>query len=167
MHSLIGPLRRAVSALGVDDVTSITPLPTLIRDGLRRDFLLASTVGAVAVVVVLLAMLGVYGLSSYSTSLRAGELRVRAALGASNSKLVEAASRRLWYFCVVGALVGTPLALLMARVLSPFLFGGSLDPALVAGASAFVGSVIALLASLPPVATSLRGPLSSSMRILE
>lgn len=161
------PLRTAVSSIGVDDVTSVRTVEEMIHAGLQRDYLLASTAGGVAMLVLVLAVLGIYGLSSYTTSLRAGELRVRAALGASPNRLWVEASYRIWTAALAGAAAGIPLVIVSARSLSPVLYGETINVILLGGTVASLLAVVAVVATGPSAGTVWRRPLSSSMRIVD
>ena len=104
----------------------------------------------VAVIAVLLAVLGVYGVVAYSVSLRAHEIGIRVAIGATRGeilRLVLGDALRLAAYAVAVGLVG---AVFLTRSLSRLLYGvGALDPATLAGCAVAL-VFAALLASGGP-----------------
>ena len=99
-------------------------------------------VGAFAAAALLLAALGVYGVSAYSAARRRHEIDVRMAVGADAEDVLRLV---LWdglQLVCLGLAVGLAGAVAGARVLDALLYGVSpLDPVV-------LGSVVALLASI-------------------
>jgi ABC-type antimicrobial peptide transport system permease subunit len=98
-------------------------------------------VGLFAVLALVLAAVGLYGVTAYSVSQRTRELGIRVALGARRGallKLVLAYGARL---TLIGLAIGTLAALALTHVMSTLLFGvGARDP------MTFVGVALLLLA---------------------
>jgi predicted permease len=98
-------------------------------------------VGLFAVLALVLAAVGLYGVTAYSVSQRTRELGIRVALGARRGallKLVLAHGARL---TLIGLAIGTMAALALTHVMSTLLFGvGARDP------MTFVGVALLLLA---------------------
>ena len=103
-----------------------------------------------ASVAMILAIVGVHGVLSYSVSQRVREIGVRMALGADGRKvraLVVGEGARL---AAAGIGVGLLGAFVLTRVLTTLLYGvGPADPPTFAGVALLLGGV-ALLASLVP-----------------
>ena len=77
-----------------------------------------------------LALVGVYGVVSYSVSQRTQEIGIRMALGAGSRDVTGMVVRQSARVVVLGGLIGVALALAMGKGLSVFLFGVSpFDPA--------------------------------------
>jgi ABC-type antimicrobial peptide transport system permease subunit len=109
----------------------------------------ASLAGLFGIVALLLAAVGLYGVTAYTVAQRTREIGIRMALGAERFKVVQlvlsGASRRV----LAGLLLGLPLAVGAGRLISNQLYGvSSWDPlalAVAAGAlaaSAFVAALI-------------------------
>jgi putative ABC transport system permease protein len=114
---------------------------------------LLTTFGAVALV---LAIMGVYGVMSYSVSQRTQEMGVRMALGASRGDIVRLVLRQGGLLAGIGLVVGLGLAALTTRTLSVFLLGVSAyDPTIFAGVSAALVAA-ALAASLVPAGRAVK-----------
>jgi len=98
----------------------------------------ALTVASVfALMAIILAAIGVYGVLSYDVSQRRRELAVRSVLGASPSEVFSTVIRRSVVLGALGALIGLGISAAVTRSLSALLYEVSPgDPAaFVAGAS--------------------------------
>ena len=109
-----------------------------------------------AVVALLLAIAGVYGVMAYTVNQRVPEIGLRVALGASPSDVIALVLREGALLIVLGLSVGAALSFAGARFISGLLFGVSArDPLVFAGVSALV-AVAALMACLVPGRRALR-----------
>jgi putative ABC transport system permease protein len=78
--------------------------------------------GVLAAVALLLACIGIYGVTSYSIVQRTGEIGVRMALGAEPRHIVLWVLRDNLVFVVIGIVSGVALSLGLAPLLSSMLF---------------------------------------------
>jgi ABC-type antimicrobial peptide transport system permease subunit len=99
---------------------------------------MSSTVaGAIGVLAVLLALIGVHGALAYSVARRTREIGVRLAIGAAPAAAARSVMREGILVCSIGVAIGLPLAAVAARSLRTLMFGISEnDPATFAGAAA-------------------------------
>jgi predicted permease len=119
----------------------------------RMGAALLSIFGGLAL---LLAMIGVYGVMSYSVSQRAQEIGIRMALGAQSADVLLLVLRQGMALAAGGAALGVMLALLLGRVVSTLLFGVSgRDPLTLAGVTAAL-TLVALLACYIPARRAAR-----------
>jgi predicted permease len=103
-----------------------------------------------AVVALMLAIAGVYGVMSYTVNQRVPEIGLRVALGASPTDVIGLVLKDGALLIVIGLVAGTALSLAGARFISGLLFGVSpRDPLVFAGVSALV-ALAALAACLVP-----------------
>jgi putative ABC transport system permease protein len=103
-----------------------------------------------------LAVVGLYGVISYSVSQRAREIGVRMALGARSSDVFRLVFSQGLRLTTIGLAVGFAGALVVSRVLSSVLYGVSpMDP-ISFGAVAVLLTVVALLASYVPARWAVR-----------
>jgi ABC-type antimicrobial peptide transport system permease subunit len=72
---------------------------------------------------IVLAGIGLYGLTSYAVARRTNEIGIRLALGAPRGQVQGLMLRQVVVLALVGLLAGVPLALLLARFVSTFVFG--------------------------------------------
>jgi len=120
---------------------------------LRIATAVAATLGIVGL---LLAGIGVYGLTAYLVTRRTREMGVRIALGAGRGDLVRMVLGEGMRLVVTGCAVGLLLAAAATRVLGSLLFGiPPLDPLTFGGAIGLL-AVIGLTASWVPVRRALR-----------
>jgi putative ABC transport system permease protein len=103
-----------------------------------------------AVVALILAAIGIYGVMAYSVSHRTREIGIRVALGARPRDVLSLVIRQGIILTLTGALAGLIVALGLTRVMSSLLFGvGAMDPLTFVGVAALLITV-ALLACLIP-----------------
>lgn len=116
---LVGPALRAL-VHRIDPtlpVTSVSTVPALAARGLARPRFYAGLFGGFAMVALLLAVVGVYGTTSYATSSRVREIGIRMALGAPRQRVVRGVVARTGAVVGVGVAVGLAGAALGARAM--------------------------------------------------
>jgi predicted permease len=149
--SLAAPVRSIVRDLDpklpvawvrtMDDIVSTATAP-------ERFMMLALSVAAV--VALLLAAVGTYGLVAYAVSRRTHELGVRIALGASTARVRRLVLRQGAALALAGVAIGLGLAIAFGRVLQSLLYEVSAsDPATLAGASLLLVAVALVAVDLP------------------
>ncbi|MBV9266677.1 MAG: ABC transporter permease, partial [Acidobacteriaceae bacterium] len=148
-----GALQRMVESLNAaQPVSDVQPMQALVdaQFGARR--VLTGVLAFFACVAFVLALIGVYGLISYSVTQRTKELGVRRALGASQSNIVRIILVQTLRVALPGVIVGVSLAVAVTRVLKSYLFHTSAtDPATFVGVSALFVVVAAGAALAPAV----------------
>jgi predicted permease len=123
-------LRRALAEVDPNlTVVSVRRLSDQIALTFDQERSVASLAGLFGVVALLLAAVGMYGVTAYSVARRTAEIGIRMALGADRSKVVrmvlQGASNRV----LLGLLAGIPLAILGGRLMSTELYQvASWDP---------------------------------------
>ena len=112
--------------------------------------------GAFAVLALVLAATGLYGLVAYSVTQRQREIGVRMAIGATEARVVQLILREGAWTAVLGTAFGLAGAVALTRVMRSQLFGvGTLDAVTFAVAPALL-IVVALLASWLPARRAAR-----------
>ena len=131
-------------------LASTTTLESLLDDSLRERRFHLALLGAFAVVALLLAALGVYGVMSHATSERTHEIGVRMALGARGTDVLGMVMRQGATLAVAGALGGLLGAAAVTRLLRGMLYGVTpLDPLAYLGAGALLLAAATLACYLP------------------
>ena len=89
----------------------------------------ASLAGLFGIVALLLAAIGLYGVTAYAVARRTNEIGIRMALGADRAKVVQLVLRGAFTRVLVGLILGLPLAVGAGRLISAELYGvSSWDP---------------------------------------
>jgi predicted permease len=119
----------------------------------RMGAALLSIFGGLALV---LAMIGVYGVMSYSVTQRAQELGIRMALGAQARDVLLLVLKQGMVLAGGGAILGVTLALVLGRLIGTLLFGVSgRDPLTLGGVSVTL-AIVALVACYIPARRAAR-----------
>jgi putative ABC transport system permease protein len=146
-------LRELNPSLPIITATSLTSVTSL---WLVPHVIVAWLSGTLGVVGLLLAAIGVWGVTSYTVSRRTREIGIRMALGAKPRNVLRLIVRQGAGLAVVGIAMGVALAGLSSRLLTTFLFGVTpLDPATFAGACGLF-MAITLIASYVPARRAAR-----------
>jgi ABC-type antimicrobial peptide transport system permease subunit len=114
------------------------------------------------IVALVLAALGLYGVTAYSTSQRTSEFGLRAALGAEPGEVTRMVLGEAVRVAIVGIVIGVPAGLAATRLIRTQLFGvGTVDlPSL--GVAIVVLMMTAVVASYLPAKRAARvGPLEA------
>jgi putative ABC transport system permease protein len=101
-------------------------------------------------IALVLAMIGIYGVMSYSVSRRTREIGLRMALGAGRGEVLRMVARRGVSLVTLGMLLGTAAALALTRMMATLIYGvSSTDPLTFAGAVGLLAVVAAIACLLP------------------
>jgi putative ABC transport system permease protein len=145
--------RDAVSSLvRVDPTLSLTVLPfeRQVRSLLRQERLVALLSASFGALALLLACVGLYGVTAYAVSRRRTEIGIRMALGADAPRVVRLVLGRAALLIGAGVVIGGALSLWAVRFIGSLLFGlEPRDPATFVGAAVALSLIGALAAWLP------------------
>jgi ABC-type antimicrobial peptide transport system permease subunit len=112
----------------------------------------ASLAGLFGIVALVLAAIGLYGVTAYSVARRTNEIGIRMALGADRGKVIGIVLRGAFRRVVAGLVLGLPLAVGAGYLLSAQLYGVQFwDPTALAVAVASLATA-AFIASIVPAA---------------
>ena len=142
-------LSEVDSNLTMNSVRTMRQQVDLSFDQERAVASLASLFGIVAL---LLAAVGLYGVTAYSVAQRTNEIGIRMALGANRSRVYDLVLRGAFRRVAVGLVLGLPLAVGAGRLLSAQLYGVSYwDPMALTVAAGSL-AVCAFFAAIIPAA---------------
>ncbi len=129
---------------------SMTSVPELVRIEISSQTLVARLSDAFGAVALLLAAIGLYGVTAYRVARRTNEIGLRMALGATRVDIAAMVVRGAVSQTGIGLLAGVPLALIGARALQHQLFGVSpFNVPILAAAAAVVGACALVASALP------------------
>jgi macrolide transport system ATP-binding/permease protein len=150
-QDLEGAVRRAIASVDRRiTVRSLMPLDEQVAGNFNMERVIARLTGAFGLVALLLACLGLYGVTAYAVTRRVREIGVRMAIGASRSQVLHSILRGALLHVAIGLAIGLPAALAAGRLLEARLFGVSgHDPAILLGGLAML-TLCALVAAFVP-----------------
>jgi predicted permease len=116
----------AMIAQGIDPrlvLANAQSLGDAIALGLTPQRVLAAIGGVMGLFALLLASMGIYGVTAYTVALRRREFAIRLALGAPRARVVRMALRQGMWLVAVGLAIGLTIAISTGQALSGFFFG--------------------------------------------
>jgi predicted permease len=110
-------------------VIDLNPLQQQVSDNFNQETLIARLTMLFGLLALVLAAVGLYGITSYAVARRTSEIGLRMALGADRGTVVRMVLRGAFLQVGLGLVLGIPLALLGARLMADQLYGvRSYDP---------------------------------------
>jgi putative ABC transport system permease protein len=110
--------------------------------GLLPQRIAAAIAGSLGALGVLLAAIGIYGVTAYMVTSRTREIGIRMALGARQASVVGLVLRQGMTLTAIGAAIGLVLAAAASRLLGSLLFGvGAMDPITFIGAAVLFAAI--------------------------
>ena len=125
-------------------------LDTQVAEAMLQERLMARLSAIFGGVALLLAIVGLYGVVSYTVASRRSEIGVRVALGASRSRILRMILGDVGRMVTAGVTAGTVLALLASRAVGSLLYGLSPNDPLTLAVAAGVLLVAGLVAAAVP-----------------
>ena len=110
-------------------INSVRTMQQQIALSFDQERAVASLAGLFGIVALILAAVGLYGVTAYSVAQRTNEIGIRMALGADRPKVIQLVLRGAFKRVLIGLLLGLPLAVGAGRLISAQLYGiSSWDP---------------------------------------
>jgi len=151
MPELAGALRSLLTELDPSlAVVSSYSLDQAVADDTAASRLRSALVSAIAVVGVVLAASGLFGLVAYSVSQRTSEIGVRVAIGATPADIHRLIVREGLIIAAAGVAIGLVAAWVMARSLATVVYRVDVHDPVSLAVTAAVLLVVALVASYVP-----------------
>jgi putative ABC transport system permease protein len=122
--SLSGTMATIVQ--GIDSrlvLSNAQSLADAVALGLTPQRVLAAICGIMGLVAILLASMGIYGVTAYTVALRRREIAIRLALGAPRSRVVRMVFRQGTSLVAIGLCIGLLAAVGIGQILSGFFYG--------------------------------------------
>ena len=129
---------------------SVDPYQHLLDAAFAQQNMIATLTLLFGGLALVLAAIGLYGVTAYTVEQRTGEIGIRMALGASRSEVVAMVLRGAFWQVGVGLLLGIPAAMAAGKVITDQLYGVKpWDPVMLTGATVSL-AIAALVAALIP-----------------
>ena len=155
--ALLAGVRRTVQSVEPNlPLPDLQPVAETVASSLYASRMGALLLGAFAFLAVLLATIGVYGVTSFAVAQRTREIGVRMALGARGSDVVRLVLDQGLRVVALGLAVGLVLSLAAARSIESFLYGVSTRDAVTFGTVPLLLAAVAVGACLLPARRATR-----------
>jgi ABC-type antimicrobial peptide transport system permease subunit len=144
-------LRREIGNIDPNlPISRIDAFGTQVNSNFNQPEMLARLTTAFGLVALLLAAIGIYGVTAYTVERRTPEVGLRMALGADRGDVLREVLKHALSQVLVGLLLGVPLALVLGRLMAAHLYNvSSSNPLILSGAFGTL-VVAAVLAALLP-----------------
>lgn len=116
----------------------------------NQERLIARLTELFSALALLLASIGLYGVTAYNTVRRTGEIGIRMALGADRGDVVAMVLRGAFWQIGIGLAIGLPLAIIAGRVMANKLYGVATFSPLILGLAVVVLAICAFIAGFVP-----------------
>jgi len=149
-EGLIKGAAAAIRAVNPDLTVTFTSLSDQLDASLTQERIIAMLSGFFGALALLLASLGLYGVTAYAVALRRSEIGIRMALGAAPGSVVRLVLARVTTLVAIGVVVGAGISVWASQFVATLLYGlEPHDPVTLAGAAVTLGAVGAIAGWLP------------------
>jgi putative ABC transport system permease protein len=155
--SLVPAIRNELSAIDRDQpLYNVRTMEQVLAASIARQRFNMLLIAIFACVGLALAVVGIYGVISYSVTQRTHEIGIRMALGAQTRDILRMVVGQGMMLVIIGVAVGLGAAFILTRLMSSLLYGvTATDPLTFVGLSLLL-AVVALLACLIPARKATR-----------
>jgi ABC-type antimicrobial peptide transport system permease subunit len=159
----IAAVRQAVASVDAGlPLVSIRTLREQIASQFSQQRLIARLTSFFGVLSLVVASIGLYGVTAHNAERRVSEIGLRMALGANRGDVVRLVVRGAFGLIVFGLLIGLPLTFAAARFLSSQLYGISpYNPAVILTGVVTLGLSALVASFVPAFRASLNSPLDA------
>ena len=162
---VVEALRRAVAEVGpAVPVDQIETMKQLVSGSVSPSRFRTALLLAFALLALVVASIGLYGVMSYVVSRRVREFGIRMAVGASRGDVLGLVLRQAARLVGLGIVIGLMAAALLARLIAGLLYGVRPFDALTVAAGSALLALVALLASYLPARRAARADPMDSLR---
>jgi putative ABC transport system permease protein len=164
-RSLLSAITRAAAEIEPDvPLTEVSTMEEYLGEQIDTPRYFLMVLGVFAVVALLLAVVGIYGVMAWSVAQRTREIGIRMALGAGARNVLVGVLRSAFVIAVAGLILGLAGSFALTRLIRSVLWGVTpTDPATFAGAAALLAAA-AVLAALVPALRAARLDPNISLR---
>jgi putative ABC transport system permease protein len=164
-HAVANALREAVDKINPNQpIVRVRTMEENVAQNFSQPQFRSMLLSIFAVVALLIAAVGIYGVIAYSTLQRSSEMAIRMALGCSTRRVFMLVVSDGMRMIGAGVVVGVILGLVAGRSIKSLLFGVSTADAVTLTVSIAVVICAGLLASAVPAARASRVPIAETIR---
>ncbi len=144
-------LTRAIAEVDPNlTINSVRTMQQQVEQSFDQERSVATLAGLFGLVALLLAAVGLYGVTAYTVAQRTNEIGIRMALGADRAKVMDLVLRGAFRRVLFGLLLGLPLAVGAGRLISAQLYGVSFWDPVALSLAAISLTVCAFFAAIIP-----------------
>jgi predicted permease len=134
-------VRRTLAAIDPNlTITRLRDYDVQVADNFVEERLIARLSSLFGILALILASIGLYGVTSYFVARRTAEIGIRMALGATRANVVALVLRGALWQILIGLALGIPTALFAGHLMASQLYGvGGYDPLALVGATLVLG----------------------------
>jgi ABC-type antimicrobial peptide transport system permease subunit len=159
-------LRKTLASINPDlSPTNIMSYSEQVAITFNQQRLMVRLTGLFSLLALLLASVGLYGVTAYNVTRRTNEIGIRMALGADRGNVVRMVLRGAFSQIGLGLCIGVPLAIVCGNYLAHQLYGVDRFDPFVLGGAAIALSVCALVAGLLPARRAASIEPSEALRV--
>jgi predicted permease len=153
---LVPRIQRTLGAIDPNlTMLNVTPITEMLDRLLAPEVLIGVLAQLFGVLALILASLGLYGITSHSVARRTSEIGIRTALGATRGQVVWLVLKDAMAQAGVGLLVGIPCALAAGRLLADQVYGvKTSDPVTLCIAAVLLSACAAIASAIPAIRAS-------------
>ncbi len=156
IESLIPAVRSSIAGLNKDIALEFRSFETQVNESLLQPRVVAWLASAFAGLALVLAMVGLYGITAYAVTRRSGEIGIRMALGAQRSSVIWLILRDVTVLLGIGIALGMAGSLAAGRLVTSLLYGILLNDPVQLVAAVFTLAVGTALAAYIPARRAAR-----------
>jgi ABC-type antimicrobial peptide transport system permease subunit len=158
-------VEHETESFGREFSTASSTIAQRSENGMVNEKMTATVSSFFAGIGLVVAGFGLFGLLTYSVSLRSGEIGIRMAMGAQRVGILRLILGEAFQVTAIGVGIGIPIALGLSRIFSSMLFALSFaDPLTVATASLTLISTCLLAGLLPAIRAMSLEPMAALRR---
>jgi ABC-type antimicrobial peptide transport system permease subunit len=156
-------LRKALAEIDPNlTVITVQTMDQQVAMNFDQQRVVAQLAGTFGVIALLLAAIGLYGLTAYTVARRTSEIGLRMALGADRLRIVRLVLRGAFLQVAIGLLIGVPIAIGAGRLMAANLFQvRSWDPVVLAFSILALGLCAAVASVLPATRAASTDPVKA------
>jgi len=143
-------IAAAIAGVNSDLAVTFRPMATLVNASLTQERAIATLSGFFGGLALLLAGVGLYGVTSYAVGRRRSEIGVRIALGAAPGGVIRLVFARVARLVGTGVIAGVLVSLWLSRFVEALLFGMTPRDPMTLAAAALILTLVGALAGWIP-----------------
>lgn len=156
-QGFLNEVRQAVWSVNASlPLASVRTMQEVYDKSMARTSFTLVMLGIAGAMALVLGLIGIYGVISYTVSQRQREIGIRLALGAQNTNVLRMVLGQAGKMALVGVVIGMGAALALTRLMTNLLFGVTAHDPLTFAAVAALLILVALLACYVPARRAMR-----------